>query len=110
MEGWGWRSINYLIAMKYVFILSFTIFFSCHLIDNDSINEIDSDELTEFLQINDAILLGDINGDGLLNVQDIVIIVNNYILEGLYSSVADMNQDGQLNVLDVIILVGLIIN
>ena len=62
------------------------------------------------LTVNDAILLGDINGDGLLNVQDIVIIVNNYILEGLYSSVADMNQDGQLNVLDVIILVGLIIN
>ena len=55
-------------------------------------------------------LPGDINGDGLLNVQDIVIIVNNYILEGLYSSAADMNEDGELNVLDVIILVGLIIN
>ncbi len=43
--------------MKYFFILSFTLFFSCNLINNDSINEIDSDELTEFLQINDAILV-----------------------------------------------------
>ena len=43
--------------MKYFFILLFTAFFSCNLINNDSINEIDSDELTEFLQINDAILV-----------------------------------------------------
>ena len=43
--------------MKYFFILLFTLFFSCNLINNDSINEIDSDELTEFLQINDAILV-----------------------------------------------------
>ena len=43
--------------MKYFFILSFTLFFSCNLINNNSVNEIDSDELTEFLQINDAILV-----------------------------------------------------
>ena len=57
MERWGWGSIHKLISMKYFFILSFTAFFSCNLINNDSINEIDSDELTEFLQINDAILV-----------------------------------------------------
>ena len=57
MEGKGWRSIHKLIGMKYFFILLFTAFFSCNLINNDSINEIDSDELTEFLQINDAILV-----------------------------------------------------
>ena len=57
MERWGWGSIHKLIGMKYFFILSFTLFFSCNLINNHSINEIDSDELTEFLQINDAILV-----------------------------------------------------
>ena len=57
MERWGWRSINKLIGMKYFFIFSFTLFFSCNLINNNSVNEIDSDELTEFLQINDAILV-----------------------------------------------------
>ena len=43
--------------MKYFFILLFAAFFSCNLINNDSINEIDSDELTEFIHINDAILV-----------------------------------------------------
>ena len=57
MERWGWGSIHKLIGMKYFFILLFTAFFSCNLINNDSINEIDPDELTEFLQINDAILV-----------------------------------------------------
>ena len=54
-------------------------------------------------------LLGDINGDGAVNVQDIVIVVN-YILQGLYSDIADMNEDGTLNVQDAIILIGIIIN
>ena len=61
------------------------------------------------LTVNDA-LLGDINGDGLLNVQDIVVMVNDYILEGVYSSIGDINGDGSLNVLDVIALVSIIIN
>ena len=61
------------------------------------------------LTINDA-LLGDINGDGLLNVQDIVVMVNDYILEGVYNSIGDINGDGSLNVLDVIALVSIIIN
>ena len=43
--------------MKYLFILSFTIFFSCNFIYDKSINKIDSDELVEFLEINDAILV-----------------------------------------------------
>ena len=61
------------------------------------------------LTVNDA-LLGDINGDGLLNVQDIVVMVNDYILEGVYNSIGDINGDGNLNVLDVIALVSIIIN
>lgn len=51
---------------------------------------------------------GDVNSDGLLNIQDIVIIIN-FILnidnpseEQL--SIADMNDDGTLNILDVIII------
>ena len=52
---------------------------------------------------------GDINNDGGVNVQDIVIIVSDYILEGLYDDIADLNEDGLLNVLDVIIIVNLIL-
>ena len=43
--------------MKYLFILSFTVFFSCNFIYDKSINKINSDELVEFLEINDAILV-----------------------------------------------------
>ena len=49
-------------------------------------------------------LLGDINGDGNLNVLDVVVTVNNVLcLDGgdCYNPCADMNTDGILNVLDV---------
>ncbi len=62
------------------------------------------------LNVNDEPQIpGDINNDGSLNVQDIVVLVNNYILIGQYYTIGDINQDGDLNVLDVIILVNLIL-
>ena len=52
---------------------------------------------------------GDVNTDGLLNIQDIVIIIN-FILNieiptDQEIEIADMNDDGTLNVLDVILIV-----
>ena len=49
------------------------------------------------------------NTDGLLNIQDIVIIIN-FILNieiptDQEIEIADMNNDGTLNVLDVILIV-----
>ena len=62
------------------------------------------------LTVNDGFQLpGDINSDGQINVQDIVIIVQSYILLDLYNSIGDINEDGFLNVLDVIILVNTIL-
>ena len=62
------------------------------------------------LNVNDEPQIpGDINNDGSLNVQDIVVIVNNYILVGQYDAIGDINEDGDLNVLDVIILVNFIL-
>ena len=54
-------------------------------------------------------LLGDINGDSIVNVLDVVAMVN-LVLSGGYDEVADMNGDGTLNVLDVVLLVGIILN
>jgi agmatine/peptidylarginine deiminase len=54
-------------------------------------------------------LIGDINGDNLINVQDVILIVN-YILEGTYNEFSDLNSDNQLNVLDIIALVSLILS
>ena len=54
-------------------------------------------------------LYGDVNFDGTLNVNDIVLIVN-YVLNLIIPNeeealTADMNQDGIINILDVIQLV-----
>ncbi len=55
-----------------------------------------------------CISLGDISGDGIVNVLDVVAMVN-LVLSGGYDEVADMNSDGTLNVLDVVLLVGIIL-
>lgn len=56
-----------------------------------------------------CIILGDLSGDGIVNVLDVVAMVN-LVLSGGFDEVADMNVDGTLNVLDVVILVGIILN
>ena len=45
---------------------------------------------------------GNINGDGTINVIDIIILVN-LILFGEYNSNADINEDGIVNILDIVI-------
>ena len=54
-------------------------------------------------------MLGDLNGDDVHNVLDIIILVNMIIGVADISTTGDMNQDGTLNVLDVILLVNIII-
>ena len=53
---------------------------------------------------------GDVNGDGLLNILDVVALVN--IVLGYADPVdsGDLNGDGSLNVLDVVALVEIILN
>ena len=53
-------------------------------------------------------LQGDSNGDGLLNVLDVVLLVN-LALSQSYEICADINSDGILNVLDVVLLVNLVL-
>ena len=57
---------------------------------------------------NDNIILGDVNGDANINIQDIVLIVN-IILSNQSSDNADINQDGNVDVLDIIQVVNLIL-
>ena len=56
-----------------------------------------------------GIELGDVNGDGSLNILDIVTLVN-WILIDDYNNMGDMNSDGQLNILDIVQLVNLILS
>ena len=63
-----------------------------------------------FSVLNDNLLLGDINNDGMQNILDVVMLVN-IVLEGSEGNVAaDLNNDGIYNILDVVQLVNLIIN
>jgi hypothetical protein len=56
------------------------------------------------------ITLGDLNGDEILNILDIVVLAN-LILSGDESNPAgDLNQDGSYNILDIVILVNLILS
>jgi len=71
----------------------------------DSLNleiELDGDEGCQ--------LLGDANGDAMLNVLDVVLTVN-LILSGVgnYEACSDINSDLELNVLDIVLLVNLIL-
>ncbi|MBC8310753.1 MAG: choice-of-anchor B family protein [Candidatus Marinimicrobia bacterium] len=79
-----------------------TITFTAH----ESVNE------AIYLGI-DNIILGDVNGDSIINVLDIVNIVNfilSYSEPDFQASIAaDVNGDGVINVLDIIAIVNLII-
>ena len=54
-------------------------------------------------------VLGDINGDGILNILDLVSLVN-LVLSGEYIYTVDLNEDGTLNILDVVLLANLILS
>ena len=53
-------------------------------------------------------LLGDLNGDGGINVLDVVILTS-CILSATCSDNADINQDNGYNVLDVVALINIIL-
>ena len=59
----------------------------------------------------DVSLTGDINGDGNINVLDVVMLVSS-ILNGDTSELdgADINNDGDVNVLDIVALVNIILS
>ncbi len=59
--------------------------------------------------IMDDITQGDLNGDNLINVLDVIATVN-MVLNNEFNAVADLNNDGQINVLDVLLIVNIILD
>ena len=70
-------------------------------LENDEITALVDGLLEDWMQ-------GDTNGDQVIDILDIVIIVNN-ILNSNYDYTSDMNQDGIINIQDIIILIGVIL-
>ena len=54
-------------------------------------------------------VLGDVNGDSIVNIQDVILLVNS-ILNGQTDDSGDINVDGTVNILDVIQIVNIILN
>jgi len=55
-------------------------------------------------------LIGDVNGDGELNVLDVVSLVGVILNGNNPNSACDVNGDGEINILDVVSLVNLILS
>ena len=53
--------------------------------------------------------LGDVNGDSLVNIQDVIIVIN-LILSEEFDLIADVNSDNVVDILDVVQLVNIILN
>ena len=67
-----------------------------------------SNNFQEIIFINETIT-GDLNGDSIVDILDLVIAVN-FVLSNQYNSSADLNLDSTVNVLDVIQLVNIILS
>ena len=58
-------------------------------------------------------LLGDVNGDSIINILDVIIVVNIVlgvdIDDNCELELSDLNGDGILNILDIVIVVNIIL-
>ena len=54
-------------------------------------------------------IMGDLNSDEIINIQDIVLLVS-VVLSNEYNALADMNNDEIINVQDIILLINIILN
>jgi len=59
--------------------------------------------------IDNDVLLGDLNQDEIVNIQDVILIIN-LILNSNFNSLADLTQDGQVDVLDIVYILNIILN
>ena len=58
----------------------------------------------------EQVMVGDLNADLIINVQDVVLTVNLVLTAGDYNVSADLNSDNIVNVQDIILLINIILN
>jgi hypothetical protein len=78
-------------------ILAISLSFTYYIDNNQLVNDSGARQI-----------LGDINDDGVINVQDIILLVN-LVLNNEYNSSGDLNSDNIINVLDVVQVVNIIL-
>jgi hypothetical protein len=77
---------------------------------NSGLNWSAKNYITDIIAENyeESVLLGDINIDGVINIQDIILAIN-LILANEHNESADLNSDGIVNILDIVQLVNMIL-
>ena len=79
-----------------------------HVLDyfpSDTLNSVIIPEL--LVELEESI--SDINGDGLINILDIISLMNLILYDSL-NEFGDVNQDGQINILDIMVVVSIILD
>jgi hypothetical protein len=80
------------------------------LSDNEGNELIISDDQCIEVNTQNQGILGDINGDSMVNVVDVVMLVDIILNNNSDNFSADINQDGLINVTDIVLLIDLILN
>lgn len=78
-------------------------------------DEINQSELNELLNSIQSLIdesnsiLGDLNNDQLINVQDLILLVNIALGDSEFNQLGDINNDAGINILDVVLLLNQIL-
>ena len=76
---------------------------------NSGLNLSAKNYITNIISENyEQIILGDINGDEVVNIQDIILIMNMILSQNVEDG-ADLNADNNVDILDVVLLVNIIL-
>ena len=74
-----------------------------------SLGNVEKNYIIDVLEDNyNQTILGDINGDTFVNIQDVILLVNS-ILSNQTNPLGDINNDGSVNILDVIQVTNIIL-
>lgn len=78
---------------------------------NTNYNKVDDGTwtVTVYYDLEEGQLIGDLNGDGVINVLDVVLLVNFILDNEPYDEIADVNEDGVVDVDDLVALVNIIL-
>ena len=84
--------------------------YNISLIDNNENEMLNSQNQCVEVNLNGSLNLGDINGDNLINVVDVIALVTIILNDFEYNILSDINSDNVVNIVDVIRLIDIILN